>query len=215
MKKICKKHPELDGLRLTPGPGRKTGRCVACNRESGAKYYEANKDRIRAKHIEYGASNRESQKIRSREWVKNNRERHNARVREWNRRNPEKMRAMSASWAKSNPEKAAALAAQYRAAKLQATPAWADKFLISEAYDLAARRTQMRSGGVKWHVDHIVPLNHPLVCGLHVERNMQVIPATANCRKGNRHWPDMSDETTVAPGDTVSCSSLTYTALPA
>jgi 5-methylcytosine-specific restriction endonuclease McrA len=44
---------------------------------------------------------------------------------------------------------------------------------------------------VKHEVDHIVPLKSPLVCGLHVEHNLQVIPATQNRRKHNRVWPDM------------------------
>jgi hypothetical protein len=44
--------------------------------------------------------------------------------------------------------------------------------------------------GVKWHVDHIVPRNSPLVCGLHVHTNLQVIPADENMYKRNLRWPD-------------------------
>ncbi|CAB5178539.1 hypothetical protein UFOVP158_10 [uncultured Caudovirales phage] len=28
-------------------------------------------------------------------------------------------------------------------------------------------------------------------CGLHVENNLQVIPAESNIKKGNHFWPDM------------------------
>ena len=78
---------------------------------------------------------------------------------------------------------------------MNATPAWANQFFIEEAYDLARLRTQQKTGrSDEWQVDHIVPLQHPLVQGLHVEHNLQVIPAIHNQRKGNRVWPDMPAE---------------------
>lgn len=75
------------------------------------------------------------------------------------------------------------------AQKLKAHPKWANDFFIEEAYHLAALRTKML--GFKWHVDHIVPLQSKFVCGLHVENNLRVIPGAENLGKGNRHWPGM------------------------
>lgn len=73
------------------------------------------------------------------------------------------------------------------AAKLNAVPRWANEFFIREAYQLALRRTRIT--GFKWSVDHIVPLRGKMVCGLHCEANLAVIPMIDNERKGNRHWP--------------------------
>lgn len=79
--------------------------------------------------------------------------------------------------------------ARRRAVEIKATPSWANPFFIAEVYDLAHRRT--KSTGIEWHVDHIVPLQSDLVCGLHVERNLDCIPAFENLSKHNRRWPDM------------------------
>lgn len=63
-----------------------------------------------------------------------------------------------------------------------ATPAWADKKRVSSFY-LKAKR--MSSGTQKYHVDHIIPIQSDIVCGLHCEFNLQVLPALENLRKRN------------------------------
>ncbi|ARU23730.1 hypothetical protein RSSE_c3349 [Ralstonia solanacearum] len=75
------------------------------------------------------------------------------------------------------------------AAKLQAIPKWADPKKIKLVYEEAL--ALYKSNGVKYHVDHVVPLISDLVCGLHWEGNLQIITASENRSKGNRHWPDM------------------------
>lgn len=67
--------------------------------------------------------------------------------------------------------------AKYRAAKLRASPEWANQKLIYKIYD-------NRPEG--YHVDHIVPLQGKLVCGLHVESNLQYLHASENLSKGNK-----------------------------
>lgn len=69
------------------------------------------------------------------------------------------------------------------------TPAWADLVAISHVYNKARARTI--ATGVQHSVDHIVPLHHPLVCGLHVWTNLRVIPLVENMQRSNATWwPD-------------------------
>lgn len=74
-----------------------------------------------------------------------------------------------------------------RAAEINATPPWLDAIhlaQIQEFYDVAvARSTQM---GVPHEVDHIVPLKHKIVGGLHVPWNLQVLTREENRAKGNK-----------------------------
>lgn len=81
--------------------------------------------------------------------------------------------------------------ASRRASKLNATPSWANIFFIQEIYSLARLRSKLT--GIKWHVDHIVPLNNKIVQGLHVENNLRVVTYKENVIKSNRFWPDMPD----------------------
>lgn len=75
-----------------------------------------------------------------------------------------------------------------KASKLQATPQWVDTALIKFLY--ATRRYMTEATGFTWHVDHLVPLQNSLVCGLHVHFNLRVVPQEFNLHKGNRYDTD-------------------------
>ena len=70
-------------------------------------------------------------------------------------------------------------------------PPWADRKAIAEVFKRARELT--RATGIQHSVDHIVPLNHPLVAGFHVAENLRVIPLAENVRKSNATWPDMPE----------------------
>lgn len=103
--------------------------------------------------------------------------------------NSERERARKAAWEKANPHKVAAFVAARRAAKKLAIPCWQDPARLTSIYRKAQRLTAEL--GKPHHVDHIVPLQSKIVCGLHCEANLRVIEGVENVRKGNRHWPDM------------------------
>ena len=90
---------------------------------------------------------------------------------------------------KMTPEFSGQYQAKRRAIKLNATTEWGSNDAILEFYRMRDRMTELT--GVAHHVDHIVPLNHPRVCGLHNEFNLQILPGLENLKKGNRSWPDM------------------------
>lgn len=170
-------------------------------------YYEKNKEQILIKQSAYNKINSEHRKLvnkewyiknadtvkkRSSEWVKNNKEKHNKNGAEWARRNPEIVNAKTKRYYGKYPDKSNARHAKYKSKKLQAIPKWfneLDEFVIKEAHALVRLRTKLI--GIKWHVDHIVPLQSKLVCGLHCAANTQVIPAFTNIQKLNRYWPNM------------------------
>jgi hypothetical protein len=89
----------------------------------------------------------------------------------------------------ANPVVARAWRMARIAAGKRAIPAWANEDDIRGIYELA--QALMQESGEPYEVDHIVPLQSKLVCGLHVAHNLQAIPKSENRKKSNRYWPDM------------------------
>lgn len=66
----------------------------------------------------------------------------------------------------------------------KATPSWADREAIKDVYTRCLMRSRVT--GIKYEVDHIIPLKGKNVSGLHVHWNLQIIPAFENRKKSNK-----------------------------
>jgi hypothetical protein len=181
--------------------------CRPCTVERTRQWRKANAARYKATNHAYYMANREEALAQSVTWHKANPEKRKAiwtryrannleRVREneaaYRARNRDECNARINAWKAKNKHLLAFYARGRDAALRRATPKWADKDEMRRIYARASRLR--RETGEAWHVDHIVPLISELVCGLHWEGNLQVLPASENLSKNNTKWPDMPYE---------------------
>lgn len=159
------------------------------------------KEKIAARNARYYLENKEKHAASGKSWYESNKESVKARVKSWRSANPERVKAANEKNKLTRKDTVKAeyqrnkhhyfsRAASRRVTVKQATPAWVDKDAIAEMYVIAGKLNSFFTKPLV-HVDHIVPLNNPLVCGLHAPSNLQILSAKANLAKRNRHWPDM------------------------
>ena len=113
-----------------------------------------------------------------------------ARRDKWREENRAFELAGARAYKKRNPNRIARINNDRNEQKRRATPKWANRENIKAIYEYAA---MLRETGNPCEVDHIVPIQHPLVCGLHCEANLAIMPKWENLKKGNRTWPDMPE----------------------
>ena len=149
------------------------------------KYYFDNIERERQIGRENYKKDRERQIAGSKLYYKIHREKYSIYNREWRERNKDWVRERARKWCNLNYAKVRMYYAHRQKNIATATPKWADFRKIESIYAECKNRSD--SAGVPHHVDHIVPLVHPLICGLHVDENLQIITKSANSKKGNRY----------------------------
>jgi hypothetical protein len=104
--------------------------------------------------------------------------------RQWYSKNKDRCAVVNAKWSSNNLHKKRAYRAKRRANILRATPPWANAEAIKRIYkeaDFLCNAT-----GIKYEVDHIIPLQGKNVCGLHVASNLQVIKMVENRSKATK-----------------------------
>lgn len=142
--------------------------CKNCFSSYNKNRYEQNKDQIKNNALNYYKENKEKRQ-------------------QYKKDNAEKINKYSRDYYKKNPVVYKIQAVKRRANMLHATPVWLNEDQhknIKSIYNLCKEKEI--ETGLKWHVDHIVPLLGSNVCGLHVPWNLQVITAKQNLTKGNK-----------------------------
>jgi len=165
-------------------------KCRTCGEEKDeSEFYKHRRDCkscVLKQQRSYQERNIQKLKLYRRSWYERNKDRVLAKSSEWQKANRERRNEISSEWAKRNRDKKLYLSSKRRAAKIAATPKWADLEKVADLYRVAAK---MSLGTGSYHVDHIVPMVSDLVCGLHVENNLQILPREENIKKLNRCWP--------------------------
>lgn len=179
-----------------------SGWCLECQRYFNKKYYLKNSEELKSRAYKYYYNNYEYSIEARRNYYYNNRSELLKNKRNYHFRNRDRLNREKAlyyldnkdrikqnvkNWKIKNPDKKLAIGSKYRANKNNAVVAWTNFEKIDEIYRECQRLTE--ETGIKYSVDHIIPLNNDKVCGLHVHNNLQIIKFSENCKKNNKFTP--------------------------
>ena len=156
-------------------------KCVGAYRK---KYYEVNAQKRKKCAAAYKKRNPEKVKI----WSAGYRDRRSDHISEKNRRwyekNKQHRNFKSREFYSANKHRWYGYELKRKMATV--TPPWADADKIALIYSMARK--------YGFEVDHVVPIQSKLVCGLHVWENLQLLSPSENRKKLNVRWPDMPGE---------------------
>ena len=190
MIKLCRKcNIELTSGNLARG---KYGNiCISCNKVSRAKRNKKHKIEIsKRRAIAHQDRMRNDPEYKEKRNAKGRERRENnpnaaKEQREYRAKNADRINELTRIRRQRPDMKIKRLAdtRNRQARKQNATPLWANQGYIRLFYEGA--KIEEKRTGRKVHVDHIVPLNHDFVCGLHCEDNLQLLFAKENQTKSN------------------------------
>lgn len=190
---ICKAEKDIISFHKKPhGKYGVSSRCKPCDyeynkkymKEGSKRYREKNREKIRANSRAIYLANPE----KANEATKKSRQKHYDKYITYSRKyeveNKEARLLKSRMYAKNNPHKVAAISSKRRAKQKNATPIWSNIEMTKQIYKLRDRLNTL-AGYIKYHVDHVIPLNAKLVSGLHVPENLKIELASVNMSKRN------------------------------
>jgi hypothetical protein len=124
---------------------------------------------------------KERKRLRDKLWYEKKKETH----RLWHEANKEKARAYSREYYYNNKDKSRSRREKRRQIKIRARPSWYE----SEKGEIKKLYRKAKELGLV--VDHIVPLNSKVVCGLHTLSNLQLLDPVENRKKYNLYLEEL------------------------
>ena len=145
-------------------------------------WYEANKEKAK----KYQEENKQRRAENKKKWVENNRERVYAENRERQKNDKDGAKRRNDRYRATEKGKLNKDASRnaYRKRCKQASLNKYDHKKILEIYK-KCKELSILTGKIH-HVDHIIPISHELVCGIHCSWNLQIITKEANLSKTNK-----------------------------
>lgn len=192
---FCKDISNTDGLNIY---------CNDCFQSRLNKFYQNNKSKVQKAQKEYlknlspekqerlrlaklKLSQGEKAKAKKKEYALKNREAIRQKDKIHRELNKEEIKKKKAEWLRNNRDWDNAANARKKASKLRATPKWVDAEHEKRIREIYAKCQELtKTTGIKYQVDHIIPLQGKEVCGLHVFWNIEPIPASENASKCNK-----------------------------
>jgi hypothetical protein len=184
MKTCSKCRNPKDGTEFYKHSGRKDGlanQCKQCHEE----YRNSHAMEIKIERD----SRKEKTKLYNSEYRQGHKEEASSYAAAYYRENMEDRKEYRAKHYDQNHDEYIANSAKRRAAKLQRTPSWLTKehlLEIREFYSLCKELQWLSDPSDPLTIDHIIPLQGDNVSGLHVPWNLQILPRSLNCSKGNK-----------------------------
>jgi len=161
--------------------------CKKCRSKQHLQWSSKNREKINKRQRENYPKYKDKILKRQKEYYSQNRERKLAIGRKSYIKNITKRKASNKRNYQNNKKEYYARSAQRRVLKLQATPSWLTNRQLEDIKEIYRDAYNCRwLNEEPLHVDHIVPVNSELVCGLHVSWNLQILTASENLKKSNK-----------------------------
>lgn len=153
------------------------------SKERDRIWRQRNKERIAAQNKARRERDVEATRAKERAWKLPHREKARGYMKRWREQNPD----WDQLYRQANRAYYNAKSRERQARKTKATPPWYALDTVIALYEEARRLTL--ETGIPHHIDHVVPLQNPFVCGLHTADNLQILPASENFAKNNSFDP--------------------------